>query len=199
MQRFSDNDIATIRQMVADGHSGVSIAHALGRTAQAIRVKATELGIALRTDRPVNGVTFRLPDNIFTRLQAEARKRGLKVRSLARLILSVVCNRNLFSAVLDPPPVIAPTDTPKPRPMHRVEVRVEIPDAVLRERDARLAAQSERDLTASIFGDPPPRRLHSLGACAAGDQIYAMHACTLTQVYLTAHVQPRPSFVVARQ
>jgi hypothetical protein len=149
-------------------------------------VKAVELGIALRTDRPVNGVTFRLPDSIFTRLQAEARKRGMKVRSLARLLLNVICNRNLFSAVLDPPVITAPPP-PKPLP-HRVEARIEIPDAVLRERDARLAARSEQSLTGSLMGDPPPRRLHSLGASAAGDQIYAYDAATLTQVYLGAYL-----------
>jgi hypothetical protein len=46
--RFSESDVATLKAMVARGHDGKSIALALDRTAQSVRVKAVELGIALR-------------------------------------------------------------------------------------------------------------------------------------------------------
>ena len=86
MRRFSDENVPTIRQMVRDDHDGVSISRALHRTAQSIRVKCCELGITLRSRPPVYGAPFKIPDHIFGRLHAEARKRGMKASSLVRLL-----------------------------------------------------------------------------------------------------------------
>jgi hypothetical protein len=43
---------------------------------------------------------FKIPDHIFGRLHAEARKRGMKASSLVRLLIKVIVNRNLFDTIL---------------------------------------------------------------------------------------------------
>jgi hypothetical protein len=72
---------------------------------------------------------------------------------------------------------------------YKVELRAEIPDWVLQERDERLAAQSEQSVTQLLMGDPVrPARPHSLGACAGDDLVYAMSINTLSEVYLAGHL-----------
>jgi hypothetical protein len=61
-----------------------------------------------------------------------------------------------------------------------------IPDHLWRERDERIQRLDERDLTGVLMGDPPPRRPHSLGACAAGEQVYAYASSVLCERYLVA-------------
>jgi hypothetical protein len=48
MRRFSDDEIEKLRFMASFGHDGKSIARALDRTPQSVRVKAVEIGVRLR-------------------------------------------------------------------------------------------------------------------------------------------------------
>src|SRR5262249_48095990 len=168
---------------------------ALHRTAHSVRVKAVELGIALRTAPPRFGARFKIPDQIFVRLQAEAMKRGMKAVALARLILRTFIDRDLWY-LLEPQPV--PNGPPaRPRaPAIRVDRRADplVPAAVLAERERRYQLEAQRDLTASLMGDPPPRRPHSLGACAVGEPVW-LTCNTLPERYLAAHLMGPPQLV----
>ena len=47
------SDIEKLKYMASFGHDGRSIARALGRSAQSVRVKAVELGVSLRKPSPI--------------------------------------------------------------------------------------------------------------------------------------------------
>jgi hypothetical protein len=77
---------------------------ALGRTPQAIRVKAVERGIRLkRTKVKAREVRFVVPDECWAGVTAEAEQRGITIARLARLILETMARDDLFCAVLDLP------------------------------------------------------------------------------------------------
>jgi hypothetical protein len=74
---------------------------------------------------------------------------------------------------------------------YKVETPPVIPDAVLKERDARLEARCEQSLTQTLMGDPVrPARPHSLGGAAADDMVFAYDAAALRFVLLGGHCAP---------
>jgi hypothetical protein len=88
-QRFSISDIEKLKYMASFGHDGRSIARALDRSAQSVRVKAVELGVSLR--KP-------LPDHRCIKLSPEASGR------LGRLVIETVVNNKLINAIIDDAP-----------------------------------------------------------------------------------------------
>jgi len=100
LRRFSESDIGTLRQMAERGHDGKSIALALGRTAQSVRVKAVELGIALRPPS-LDTRRIKLKAGTWTVLESEARRFNTTPSRLARLIIETVVADDLVDAVLD--------------------------------------------------------------------------------------------------
>ena len=99
LRRFSPHDIATLKAMAEHGHDGKSIALALGRTAQSVRVKAVELGIALRPPS-LNARRFKLKLGVWAVLEGEARF-NMRPSRLARLVVETVVADDLVDAVLD--------------------------------------------------------------------------------------------------
>jgi hypothetical protein len=67
---------------------------------------------------------------------------------------------------------------------------------VLRAREERYALEAQRDLTAQLMGDPPPRP-RALGAAVTGEPVWVT-ANTAFQVYLGAHYHPQPSLQAQR-
>jgi hypothetical protein len=163
MKRFSDGDIVRLCLMAEHGHSGISIARALGRTAQAVRRKCVELGIRLKPDRkPLFGTRIKLAQDVMDRLAVAARDYGVKPCSLASMLLRIIVRNNWIDRLLEPPP----SDVPLPPPhAHRVEPRVSVPVEVLRDREQRCQLNEQRDLVGQIMGDPV--RPRSLGAAAS--------------------------------
>jgi hypothetical protein len=100
LQRFSISDVEKIKFMASFGHDGTSIARALGRTAQAVRVKCVELGIPLRQPS-ADGRRFKLSPECWTVLQREAQERGTKPGHLARLLVETAVKAKLIDAILD--------------------------------------------------------------------------------------------------
>ena len=100
MRRFSPADIEKLGLMADCGHSGTSIAHALGRTAQAVRVKACELGIRLRPPS-IESRRIKLPAATWLSLKAAAVERGLTPARLAKLLIDVILKDALIDAVID--------------------------------------------------------------------------------------------------
>jgi hypothetical protein len=100
LRRFSPYDIATLKAMAEHGHDGKSIALALGRTAQSVRVKAVELGIALRPPS-LDARRIKLGFGTWAVLEGEARRFNMRPSKLARLIVETVIADDLIDAVLD--------------------------------------------------------------------------------------------------
>ncbi len=100
LRRFLPDDIAVLRQMAARGHDGKSVALALGRTAQSIRVKAVELGIALRPPS-LDTRRIKLKLGTWAVLEGEARRFNMRPSRLARLVVETVVADDLVDAVLD--------------------------------------------------------------------------------------------------
>jgi hypothetical protein len=113
MNRFSEADIEKLRWMAELGHSGTSIARALDRTPQAVRVKTVVLGIRLRPNRKPQALRFKVPDELVGHLHAAGSRRGMKASALARLILQMVVKDKLYDAVLDIATRNFPTVPPK--------------------------------------------------------------------------------------
>src|SRR3974390_2402826 len=103
MRRFTPAEIAKLRLMAGFGHSGISVARALDRTPQAIRVKACELGVRLRPSS-VEHRRLKVSRPTWLRLQAEAVALGMSPGRLARLLLEMAVRDNLVAAIIDMPP-----------------------------------------------------------------------------------------------
>jgi hypothetical protein len=90
--------------MAEHGHSGISIARHLGRTAQSVRVEAVVLGIRLRPVKSRHEPRFPIEEAHWRKLVSEARERGVSVNKLCRHLLETICRDRLFDAVLDTSP-----------------------------------------------------------------------------------------------
>ena len=102
MRRFSDDEIEKLKFMASFGHDGKSIARALDRTPQAVRVKAVELGIRLR--RPsAHGRRFKISPEAWCAYQAKGEQLGTSPSGLVRLVAEMVARDDLFTAVIDAP------------------------------------------------------------------------------------------------
>ena len=109
MRRFTPAEIEKLRLRADFGHNGKSIARALDRPPQAIRVKCVELGIKLRP-ASIEHRRVKLPLETWATFRGAAEARGTTVARLAKLLIETIVRDDLFDAVIDPPP-------PKPRPM----------------------------------------------------------------------------------
>jgi hypothetical protein len=88
--------------MASFGHDGKSIARALDRTPQAVRVKAVEIGVRLRPPK-MEHRRIKLSVQAWRALQTEADRLGTSAGRLARLVIETVARDRLFSAVIDVP------------------------------------------------------------------------------------------------
>jgi len=104
VRRFTPADVEKLRFMAGWGHNGKSIALALNRTPQAIRVKCCELGIKLKP-QSVASRRVRLPVPVWTKLKAAAAAYNMTVVKLNALLIETIVRDDLFNAVLDVPPV----------------------------------------------------------------------------------------------
>ena len=102
LRRFSPADIEKLKFMASFGHDGKSIARALDRTPQAVRVKAVEIGVRLRPPK-MEHRRIKLSVQAWRALQTEADRLGTSAGRLARLVIETVARDRLFSAVIDAP------------------------------------------------------------------------------------------------
>jgi hypothetical protein len=197
MKRFSPDEITKMRTWAALGYPGTVIAQRLNRTPESVRSRCSALGIVLRDlrKRCWHRLRILIEPTIHKTLTLAARKRGMRTGELCRRLLTAVVARDYFDVLLSQSDGHVPPLPPlHPRHEHRVEPKVQIPEPVLRERDSRYQLEAQRDLTATLMGDPPPRRPHSLGA-SAGEPPY-ITVNSLSQQYFAAYMQPTPRFVV---
>jgi hypothetical protein len=125
LRRFSHDDIEKLQLMADCGHTGTSIAKALGRTPQAVRVKCCELGIKLKPQSVANR-RVRLPVPVWGKLKVAADAYGMTVVKFAALLVEAIVKDRLFDAVLDIPKRAAPT-----RRSRRVSADTEVRPEVL--------------------------------------------------------------------
>ena len=119
MRRFSPDEIEKLKYMASFGHDGKSIARALNRSPQSIRVKAVEIGVSLRPPKMEHRrIKLSLPAR--RALQTEADRLGTSAGRLARLIVETVARDKLIGAVLD---------VPMPQQKKRADVPVPPPPA----------------------------------------------------------------------
>jgi hypothetical protein len=85
LRRFSPADIEKLKFMASFGHDGKSIARALDRTPQAVRVKAVEIGVQLRPPK-MHHRRVKLSLQAWRALQTEADRLGTSAGRLARSI-----------------------------------------------------------------------------------------------------------------
>ena len=102
LRRFSPADIEKLKFMASFGHDGKSIARALDRTPQSVRVKAVEIGVRLRPPK-MEHRRIKLSVQAWRALQTEADRLGTSAGRLARLVVETVARDRLFSAVIDAP------------------------------------------------------------------------------------------------
>jgi hypothetical protein len=111
-RRFSDDDVATLKDMSAKGYAGPTIALALGCTAEAVRKKACALGIRLRAPS-MAAQRIKLPGWCWRCLETEGRTFGIKPATMARLIIERCLTDDLVCAVIDAPKKFQRTAKPK--------------------------------------------------------------------------------------
>src|SRR6516162_11674129 len=85
LRRFSPADIEKLKFMASFGHDGKSIARALDRTPQSVRVKAVEIGVRLRPPK-MHHRRVKLSLQAWRALQTEADRLGTSAGRLARSI-----------------------------------------------------------------------------------------------------------------
>ena len=102
LRRFSPDDVTVLRRMAERGHDGRTIGLALQRPAEAVRSKATALGIPLRP-ASLDGRRIKLRPDIWTALEYEARWLNTRPSRLARMIIEICVTDDLIDAVLDLP------------------------------------------------------------------------------------------------
>jgi hypothetical protein len=102
--RFDGDDVAVIRKLAERGHSAKSIAVALDRPVQAVRVKLCALGIHVR--RPPMHHEARTPvdERVWRILQHAATRRRITVSRLVSSILTTLVADQILDAVLDDKP-----------------------------------------------------------------------------------------------
>jgi len=116
-RRYTPAVIAEIQHRRRSGESVEEIAAAIGTTPGALRSTCSLLRISLRTESSPNGGArldsfklargelepLRITPSVETRarLRIEAVKRGIGVEELARDVLTVVAEDQIFGAVLD--------------------------------------------------------------------------------------------------
>lgn len=119
---YADSDVATIKAMARAGHPAASIAHAVSRSAHAIRDKCRELGVRLRKSQATGGGRIQLEPAVWTRLRLEAQQRGMRPSRLCQMLLSgLILDRDRSAAVdralarlEQTPKAIAPPPAPVP-------------------------------------------------------------------------------------
>jgi hypothetical protein len=102
LRRFSPADIAKLKFTASFGNDGKSIARALDRTPQSVRVKAVEVGVRLRPPK-MHHRRIKLSLQAWRALQTEADRLGTSAGRPARLVVETVARNRLFSAVIDAP------------------------------------------------------------------------------------------------
>jgi hypothetical protein len=102
-QWFSISDIEKLKYMASFGHDGRSIARALSRSAQSVRVKAVELGVSLRKPSAIMDAS-----NCHQRLGAACSSprpiAATRPRRSGRLVIETVVNEKLINAIIDDAP-----------------------------------------------------------------------------------------------
>ena len=100
--------------MSAFGHDSKSMARALQRSPQSVRVKCVELGVRLRPAKAQNR-RVQLPVETWRELRAAAERYNMTASRLANLLIVTIVKDDLFKAVIDPPPATR-------RPMAKMKV-----------------------------------------------------------------------------
>jgi hypothetical protein len=126
-QRFTDEEIASVQKLVAEGHGGNAVAAIVGRNVQSVRALCARLGLSLKPVSPRNGFRFKVPDHVAEGLCAAALERHLTPSRLARMLLEVTVKLGLIDQVLDTPKPPAPKVKPAKPAKIEVEVEVEKP------------------------------------------------------------------------
>jgi hypothetical protein len=125
LRRFTEAEIDKLRLMAECGHTGQSIARALDRRPQAIRVKCVELGVRLRRQAIANR-RVRLPEATRQKLKATADSYNMTVVRFSELLLETIIRDKLFDAVLDVrsvKPTTATRPQPAPEPVRRTKTK----------------------------------------------------------------------------
>lgn len=95
---FTPKNLEILSRMRAEGATSRQMAEAIGSTMNSVRQTLRHN----RRKRPQDHkVEFRIGASTKDLLCAEAERRGMKPRTLARKILLTITNDNLFSAILD--------------------------------------------------------------------------------------------------
>lgn len=117
---FTPPMVEKLRLMVDCGHSGVSIARALGVTPLSVRVKACSLGIRLRKPKVQREARTPVTDAAWAALTKAGAERGMSVAQLCRVTLEAIARDNLWAAVID---VAPPRTTTHHRSHHNAPPR----------------------------------------------------------------------------
>jgi hypothetical protein len=118
LRRFTQAEIEKLRFMASFGHDGKSIARALDRTPQAVRVKAVEIGVRLR--RPsAESRRFKISVEAWRKYQVKGEQLGASPSRLVRLVAEKAAD--IIDAVIDEPvprrrKLPAPLPLPAPPP-----------------------------------------------------------------------------------
>lgn len=96
-------DPAVVTQAVIDGKMPYEIAEMLGITIQSLRQHCSNHRISLMRKRVlrIEPLTVDVPLDIFAQLRGAAEARHMAPKTLAREILRVVAEDNMWNAVLD--------------------------------------------------------------------------------------------------
>ena len=117
-RRFAADPRSQIRRLIDEGLTPSEIAKTIGCTLGTLRVQCSKLGISLRVNRSHDRaalrirdsqkthqhrkpVTVSLPANAVDAMKRRAAADGLSVSELAAILLQVIAEEDLYSAVLD--------------------------------------------------------------------------------------------------
>ena len=116
-RKFAADARSQIRRLIDQGLTPSEIAKTIGCTLGTLRVQCSKLGISLRnqsrdrtaqriadshkTHQHRKPVTVSLPANAMDAMKRRASADGLSVSELAALLLQVIAEEDLYSAVLD--------------------------------------------------------------------------------------------------
>jgi hypothetical protein len=99
---FTKAEIRTIQGMAARGASGLEIGLKLNRTPSSVRAKAVGLGVQLRPPkRDWSVLRFLVEPTVQRALMLAARKRGLKLGTFSRRLLTAVVTHDLYDCLLN--------------------------------------------------------------------------------------------------
>jgi hypothetical protein len=123
---YSKDQIELIKLMHRNGHGGNSITRTLGVTPHSLRWKCQDLGIRLRKPRADDRLYVNLDAKTLVGLRAAADERNITPGGLVRQLVEQIVRDNIFSAVIDAPPVKVKAKT-APIPKLETSPPVEMP------------------------------------------------------------------------